>query len=549
MIPFVEGLASLSLLSCDEKSAQQARRIGCSPLTALLLLQRGVTLETDLAEARALFRPSLDGALSGLDLGSGLADAARELDSLSPETRLVVYGDYDVDGVASTALAVEYGLLKGARVRYYIPHRHREGYGFHREAAQTIVRDGCDFLIVLDCGSRAVEAVSLVREASIPIVVFDHHLDEGERARPSGLVNPHIDGDGAGRTLCATAVFWAALAKMGVNPAWLRDRLDLVALATLADCVPLGPLNRALVKAGMDQIGRGRRPGLQALLEKLAIGRRDLSVNSLVMRVIPCLNAAGRLDVADRAVKVLLGGDDGDAEELVTLNRRRQLLSGQVHDEASSSSVDDALVLSSEEWPVGVLSGVASRLCRERECPVVLAAPVGDLMRGTLRLPGGGNAVEVLSSLADSLETWGGHRLAAGFAVRKRQWPEVQEALAGILRDVPCQGEPLEAFRADPGDFSLSLWREIESLGPFGVGNEAPLFFCPWMGAERIIPLGKDGRHVKVERSGHSLLAFGGAGSFESLQIRPAGLLYSVRENVWQGRRRLQFLIERIVLP
>ncbi|QTX31561.1 single-stranded DNA exonuclease RecJ [Aminithiophilus ramosus] len=546
MISLLERTSSLSLLRADVATEELARRLNCSPLTALLLQQRGVGGDQD-GSARALLHPSLGAALAALHLGEGLDGARSALADLKRGSRLVVYGDYDVDGVASTVLAVEFGLLREARVRYYIPHRHSEGYGFHPEAARRILDEGCDFLIVLDCGSRDVEAVSLVSGAGVPVVVFDHHLDEGGRARPRALVNPQIDGDGEARRLCAAAVFWSALERLGVERGWLDERLDLVALASLADCVPLGALNRALVREGLERIRGGRRPGLAALLSSLGLDRRSLSVDDLVMRVIPCLNAAGRLDVADRAVAVLLG-EGRDAESLVTLNRRRQLLSGQVHQEASSSMAEASrLVLSSEAWPVGVLSGVASRLCRERDCPVVLAAPVGDLMRGTLRLPDGGNAVEILSGLSDSLETWGGHRFAAGFSVRRGLWPEVQENLEVLLRDVEREPERIEALLVEPSEFRFDLLREIDALGPFGVGNPSPLFFCPWSGTERIAPLGRDGRHVKVERAGLSLLAFDGARLFGELTAPPEGLLYGVRENVWQGRRRLQFLVERVV--
>ncbi len=543
VIPF----SSVRISRPDEATLRLADRLGCHPLTAFSLRQRGIGGGQISEEARAWLCPSLNGALEDLDMGQGVEEAWVVLSSLGRKSRLVVYGDYDADGVASTSLAVEFGLLRGARVRYYIPHRHSEGYGFHPDAARKILREGCDVLVVLDCGSRDVEAVALAEASGVPVVIFDHHLDEGERSSPSALVNPQIDGDEESRRLCATSVFWCFLAKAGLSESWLRERLDLVALATLADCVPLGVLNRTLAREGMERIRRGGRHGLDSLLSRLSIDRRNITADNLVMRVIPCLNAAGRLDVAEKAVKVLLGGNQEDAEELVTLNRRRQLLSSQVHDEASSSMADDAFVLSSDEWPVGVLSGVASRLCRERERPVVLAAPVGEMMRGTLRLPGGGNAVKVLSGLAGSLETWGGHRFAAGFAVRKGRWPEVQEALEEILRDVGPETEMLEALESEPSAFRFDLWRELESLGPFGVGNPPPLFFCPWSGEEQVLPLGKDGRHVKIARLGHSLLAFDGAKVFRDLEHRPAGLLYGVQENYWQGRRRLQFLIERVV--
>lgn len=544
-------LSRFELLFPDGLTDEIAGALGCSRATALALQSKGFGEPDNLAEARALLRPGLGSSLSGISHGEQGLKALQILRSLPEEARVVVYGDYDVDGVSSTALAVEWCLLQSFRVRYYIPHRHREGYGLHENVARLIAGQGCDLVIVVDCGTRDVASVKALREAGIPVLVFDHHLGEGMVAPADALVNPHLGGDEEGRTLCATSVFWTWAWTTGAAPRqWLEERLDVVALATVADCVPLGELNRAIVQAGLERMQRRPRAGLAVLMERLGVSRHSLTETDLAMKVIPCLNAAGRIDVADRAVEVLLGDQDltGRADHLVRLNRKRQQLSSQIFGEASSRfDSEGGYVLSSVEWPVGVLSGVASRLCRDREMPVVLAGPVGSRMRGTLRLPGGGNAVEILDRISDSLEAWGGHRFAAGFSVREGHWPHVQEHLDDLLAAVPPCDEKETALVLEPAAFDLAVWREFRRLGPFGVGNPKPLFYCDVRGDERIQPLGRQGRHLRLERGGESLLAFDGAKTLPDLLPGARGLVFSPRLDSWQGRVRLQFLLERVV--
>lgn len=536
----------------DGETDEIAGALGCGSATALAIQARGISGENDLTEARALLRPGLGSSLAEIDPGKPGRKALEILRGLPEGSRVVVYGDYDVDGISSTTLAVEWCLLQSFRVRYYIPHRHKEGYGLHENVVRLIAGQGCDLVIVVDCGTRDVDSVRALREAGIPVVVFDHHLGDGRIAEPDALVNPHLQADDEGRTLCATSVFWAWAWVLEAAPRqWLNDRLDVVALATVADCVPLRDLNRSLVREGLERLRRSPRAGLSVLMDRLGVSRNSLTETDLAMRVIPCLNAAGRIEVADRAVEVLMGEKDLEArvEALIKLNRRRQQLSSQIFGEASSRlESEGGYVLSSTDWPVGVLSGVASRLCRDRERPVVLAGPVGDRMRGTLRLPGGGNAVEILDRVSDSLEAWGGHKLAAGFSVRQGCWEDVQAHLDDLLARVPLCEEQEAALVLEPSAFDIGTWREFRQLGPFGMGNPKPLFYCDLNGSETLRPLGRQGRHLRLDRGRESFLAFDGAKTLPDLLLHGRGLIFSPRLDTWQGRVRLQFLLERVVV-
>lgn len=534
----------------EEDASTLALTLGCSRIFASVLQMRGLGCSE---KARAKHRPGLRLALEELFLGNedpggeGLRAALRE------GVRVVVYGDYDVDGVAATSLAVELCLSYGAEVRYYIPHRRLQGYGIHEEMIGRILQMGCDLLLVVDCGTRDRKILEGVVAAGVPVWVFDHHLPEGPTVRDVGavLINPHAsNGDEEGVRLCATGVLWAWLFRNALAPEeWLRERLDLVALATVADCVSLGPLNRALVFEGLERIRQGRRVGLRLLAERLGLVFQRIGEEDLAMKLIPCLNAAGRLDLADVSVRVLLGEKDTLqwVERLVELNRKRQYLSGRLVDEISTAiSAEERHVLRGNEWPVGILSSVASRLCSQFRRPIALAAPAGEVLRGTLRVPGGVDAVAILRDVEEHLLEWGGHRQAAGFSVAPERWNVVEERLEYSLSEVKIQKDLLEVLAFPPQEIDMASWREVETLGPFGMGNPRPLLYTENKGVSSIRPLGGNGRHVTVEVGGVPLLGFNAAKLLAGCP-NPRGWVYAPRIDHWRGQARLQFVLERIV--
>jgi len=330
------------------------------------------------------------------------------------------------------------------------------------------------------------------------------------------------------------------------------ENLGLVALATVADCVPLGPLNRALVSEGLARIREGREPGLNALSSRLGLDLPGLDSESLSMKLIPCLNAAGRLELADLAVKVLSLEPpvDKSVDELVALNRKRQGLTAKIMEEASVLFQGKrCCVAGKDDWPVGVLSGVASRICSEIGRPVALAAPVGSgMVRGTLRVPKGGDAVSVLKGLSSSLHEWGGHRQAAGFSVNREQWPLVRDTLEVVLSGLEIPEEDtVDVLDLHPADLTLGSLEEIEKLGPFGMGNPTPLFYVDHKGTDRISVLGKTAQHVKIAAGDASIVAFRSpdllkdSGSIE-------GWVYRARKNFWRGRPRVELFLEKPVL-
>lgn len=543
---------SLNIFTQSDISAEIAARFHCSPFQASLLEMRGVSADVMPREVENWLSPHLPLLLEKLELGADNSRAAELVRGLSPQSSVVVYGDYDVDGISSTAIAMELALSKGAQVRYFIPHRFNQGYGFHSDIAKVIAKRKCDLVIVVDCGSQDAVAVETLKKTGIPVVVFDHHLVEGTPAKPDTLINPQLSGDTSAKKLCATGVIWCWCWQNELLPREvLLKLLDVVALATIADCVSLASsLNRALVREGLKSIRCRPRPGLGILMEKLGITPSVIDTEDLAMKIIPCLNAAGRLYLADLAVDILFPGNELETSvgRLIALNRKRRELSTRILEQIEeAASGDYKYVLTNAEWSVGVLSSVASRICSDRNAPVALVAPVGDIMRGTLRMPPGGDAVGTLKQLAPMLNTWGGHRLAAGFSVKHERWEELRGAMEAKLSAVKVVGEKEDLLYWKPCDLDKAMWNEAVALGPFGMENPAPMLYAPYNGQMKLSPLGKTGRHLKVETGSASLLAFGAAELFEDC-APIEGWVYKPRLDTWRNVTSLQFVLEKVVM-
>jgi len=543
-------VSRLELREVDDDARILAERVSCSPLTALLLRMRGFSGD-DPREARAQLDPGLDDSMAGIDLGPFSAPAADLWKSLRGIERVVVYGDYDADGACATALAMELALASFRQVRYFIPQRHREGYGVHEKVVRTIAQNGCDLLITVDCGTRDNDALGVAREAGIPVIVFDHHLPGETLPEGAFVVNPHAGGSGEAQTLCATGVLWAWARREGIAPPeWVDPRMELVAIATLADHVPLGMLNRAIYSRGIGTLRRSERRGLRALIAGTGHRLEEVDEELLTMKVIPCLNAAGRLGVADIAVETLLGGPDleGKARELVDLNRKRQSLAAEILEEIHPKMEEGApVVMGDYAWPVGVLSGVASRICSEAGVSAALASLSGDHVRGTLRVPQGVDALKVLEPLAPRLLSWGGHRSAAGFSVSLSEWSGVRDLIEENLLSSPPSPAAVQAIFYPPGMLTPDEVRSMNSLGPFGAGNPPPLFYAPSRGTVEIMPLGRDGKHVRVRAAGGEFLAFGGAARSDLIRSS-LGWTFRPRMNNWKGQDRVDFIMDSITV-
>ena len=553
MIPTCSA-SDLKIYRSSDYTKQLARELSCPPLAAGVLEMLKGTQDID--SLREWIHPDFTQQIESLDLGTASKEAKALWESKSSFGNVLVYGDYDTDGISSTVLAMEIFRNKAAQVRYFIPRRDIHGYGLNAEILAKIPGWGCNTLIVVDCATNDSEMLEELRRQGINIFVFDHHSLSAPITIPT-IVNPCINMEaGDHQKICATAVLWCWAWKENIVPKrFLQYEVDLPAIATIADCMPLHNLNRSLVRYGMNQMRNNPRRGLAALFEQLSINKSQLTEEHLSMRVIPCLNAPGRIATADPGVRALLGNGRNEAihscvGELMRINKKRQVLTENIAHEIDNGILSGSItskVLYHEDWPIGVLSGVASRICAQYNRPIVLAAPVGvQVVRGTLRVPEGGDAVGILREVADKLDAWGGHKYAAGFSVLNENWPEVNQALERMLSGLVIKAENVTpVINISPSDISIDDWKAVSSLGPFGNDNPSPKFYTD-SNSGGINPLGKEGKHSYILVNDKRLLAFNTAPReiAELMGKGVQGWIYHPRLDYWRNVEQLQFILD-----
>ncbi|MBR0076397.1 MAG: DHH family phosphoesterase [Synergistaceae bacterium] len=550
-------LSDLKIFRPDESTKDLADKLSCPELAAgVLEMIRG---DEDINSLREWIKPDFAIQMENLDLGEGGKAAKALWESKSSFGNVVVYGDYDTDGISSTVLAMEIFRKKAAQVRYFIPRRDTHGYGLNAGMLEKIAAMGCNTLIVVDCGTNDSEMLEKLREVGIDVFVFDHHSVSTPITIPT-IVNPCINTElGEHQKICATAVLWCWAWKENiVSRDFLKYEIDLAAIATVADCMPLHNLNRSLVRYGLKLMRINPRRGLSALFDCLGINKSQLNEEQLSMRIIPCLNAPGRIATADTGVRALLGAGNNEAvytcvNDLMRINKKRQTLTENIAhdiDEGLAAGKITNKVLYNVSWPIGVLSGVASRICAQYSIPIALAAPVGNrVIRGTLRVPDGGNAVEVLREISEKvgLDAWGGHKYAAGFSVLLENWAAVRKELERILSEIEIKPENLTSvIDISPSDITISDWRAVSALGPFGNDNPAPKFYIEKiLDGSEINPLGKDGRHCYVKINKAKLLAFNTSVHDMAEKINEIqGFIYHPRLDYWRNEEQLQFILD-----
>jgi single-stranded-DNA-specific exonuclease len=470
-----------------------ASALGVPRVLASLLVQRGLTAPD---QARRFLRPSLDELADPLSL-AGMADAAAIVaDAVRRGRPILVHGDYDVDGQCGTALLTRVLRLAGARVTPFLPHRIRDGYDLGPAGLAAATECGAGLIVTCDCGITAVESVERARAMGLEVVITDHHLP-GPRLPPAAaIVDPQQEGDRSGLTqLCGTGIVFKlvqALVPLLGLPANLPFHfLDLVALATVADIVPLVGENRVLVRHGLKLMPTSRWPGLRALIREAGLEGRDIRAGQVGYVLAPRLNAAGRVGDASDGLQLLLADDEATAtrlaRQLERLNAERQALDQRMLDEAIAQVEQEAdperdagLVLASEEWHPGVVGIVASRVVERYGRPAFLIALDGEIGKGSGRSISRFDLHAALRRCSDLLERFGGHHMAAGLTLRRELLPAFRERFAAVARETldpealgPEQRVDLVLSLAE---VSGALERLVRHLEPCGMGNPSPVF-------------------------------------------------------------------------
>jgi single-stranded-DNA-specific exonuclease len=532
----------LSIAPCSpEDAAALVDSLGISRVTAEVLVRRGLA---DPAEAQAFLE--LEGPLHDpLALGAMVEACEAIEDAIRERRRIVVHGDYDVDGVCATALAVETLRELGADVGWHLPSRFVEGYGVAVETVDLLADQGAGLILCVDCGLSANEAIAHARGRDVAVVVCDHHRP-GPLLPDAPLVcarGPYEDSYpfselcGAGVVFKLAQALWARKLGSSEPPVELLRGLDLVALATIADVVELRDENRALVRAGLRRMSRGERPGLAALMDVAGVDRARLRSSDLGFRLGPRINAAGRLGHPREALDLMLARDRAEADPLARRleerNRERQSIEAEITRaavltiESRPPERRDALgyVVAGEGWHAGVIGIVASRLVERYGRPVVVIAIDGD--RGT----GSGRSVPAfdlhggLAACGHLLDRFGGHRAAAGLTIGRERIDEFAAAFEQHA-DETLAGSDLERrvhvdAIAGVGELSLALAQELARLEPHGIGNPAPRILVPAARLDGVEAMG-DGKHLRMlvssEGARCGAVAFGKGESLEALR-------------------------------
>jgi single-stranded-DNA-specific exonuclease len=470
--------------------------------------------------------------------------------------RITVHGDFDVDGVCATAILV--GALRGvgAECDWLIPDRIGDGYGLTAANVERLAQRGTSLLLTVDCGVTAVEEVALARSLGMEVVVTDHH-QPGPELPECPLLHPALDGYPF-ESLCGTAVAWKLACALregsGVSDAPDTADLDLVALATVADVVPLVGENRALVRRGLDEVRRAQRPGMRALLEAARCEPTELDEGDLGFKLAPRINAAGRLYRADAGVELFLTEDEARATEIAAeLNRangERRATEREVDAAAEAARRElpeqlreaPAVVVAGEGWHPGVVGIVASRLAERHHRPGIVISLDGDGSgRGSGRSIPGFDLLAALETCSEHLDGFGGHRAAAGLQLRAENVEAFREAFAAHASAVLgpedlVQTERVDAISGGAG-LGLDLAEELQQLAPFGMGNPGVRLLVPSATVRDVRPIG-EGKHARfsLHSGGHRALgvAFGRAGLGVG-EEDPVDATVRLEVNRWNG--------------
>ncbi len=522
-----------------------------------LLFARGIHTEE---ESRRYLNPSLDD-LHDPFLLPGMTETVALLRKAIDEGKtILVYGDYDADGVCAASILMETLHEEGASLAYRIPSRHTEGYGLNADAVREIA-EKAQVLITVDCGVSNLEEVALAKSLGLTVIVTDHHQPPEILPQADVVMDPLL-GEYPCPYLCGAGVALKICQALQGMPG-VEKRLDLAALATVADIVPLQEENRVIVREGLHRIMNTSRPGLKALLEKAGL-QAAVTADDLAFRLGPRLNAAGRLGDAKLGVHLLLTPDPAKASNIAAMleeaNRTRQRFEREMTAQAITQldlptlAASHVILVSGEDWNPGLIGLTAGRLCERFHLPAIALSTHGDTAVGSCRSIPGISIYKALQACEDLLVRYGGHEQAAGLTVKTENIPLLRERLESVIASAAPEETFLPAM-----DYDLIVpfrtWTPdsmawLSRLEPTGCGNPPPLFLLQGTEVQSIRRVGKDGTHLKLTVLDEDLaiveaIAFG-AGDAADESPRKLDLLYCPVINGFRGRTAVEARVEAL---
>ena len=538
------------------------------PLVLGILAARGCASPD---EIRTFLTPSLSDMLDPFLLRGMDMAVARLMEARRAGDKICVYGDYDVDGITGTALLVSFLRTTGFICSYFIPNRFDDGYGLNSASIESIITQGATLIVSVDCGITAVDEAALCRRRGVDLIIVDHHAPKAVMPDACAVLNPLQPGcgypfkslAGVGVAFNLLVALRSALREAGAFEVCampdLRKWLDLVALGTIADVVPLISQNRIYAYHGLKQISNPLKPGIQALKRVAGIKEGAVTCGQVGFRLAPRLNAAGRMESAVPGVDLLMSDSLDEsmliAAELDTANAERQAVERRIFEEAvslveSSGDYPDrrSIVLASDEWHQGVIGIVASRMVERYHRPTILIALTADgLGKGSGRSIPGFHLLDALEACSRHLGRFGGHRYAAGIGLTAVDVPAFAEGFEEVAARLLTESDLVPRLTIDaevvPGDVTNELAQELKRLEPFGMGNPEPLLMLRGMTVVERRVVGEGHLRLRLSRDGCSFVAI----AFNLADRETSGLIdiaFFPEMNEWNGSSSLQLRVK-----
>ena len=556
----------------EETKAAEAlgAKMGINPILAQILIRRGITTEP---AAKRFFRPQLGDLINPFLMKDMDVAVDRLNDAMGRKERIMIYGDYDVDGCSAVALVYKFLQQFYSNVDYYIPDRYEEGYGVSRKGIDHAVETGVKLIIILDCGIKAIDEIAYAKSVGIDFIICDHHVPDEVLPPAVAILNPKREDDTYPfKHLCGCGVgfkFMQAFAKNnGIPFSQLIPLLDFVAVSIAADIVPVIDENRILAFHGLKQLNQNPSVGLKAIIDICGLNGRDISMSDIVFKIGPRINASGRVENGMQTVDLLIERDHAEAlrkaKHINEYNEQRKDIDKQMTEEANqiverieSQKRHSSIVLYDENWKKGVVGIVASRLTEIYFRPTVVLTRMGDLATGSARSVIGFDVYAAIKSCRDLLVNFGGHTYAAGLTLKWDDVPKFRDRFQRYVEE-HIQPEQTEAIlqidaKIDFKDITRKLHNDLKRFGPFGQDNPKPLFCTTDVydfGTSNVV--GRDQEHIKLElvdsRSNNVMngIAFGQSASARYIKSkRSFDIAYTIEDNIFK-HNDVQLQIEDI---
>lgn len=545
--------------------------LNISPILSKLLIQRGIhTFE----EARRFFRPDFANLHDPFLMADMEKAVTRLTEAIQENEKILIYGDYDVDGTTSVSLVYKFLKKFYSNVDFYIPDRYLEGYGISIQGIDYALKNDVKLIIALDCGIKAIEKVKYANEHHVDFIICDHHTPDAELPEAIAVLDPkrgdcnypykHLSGCGVGFKLLQ-----AFAQRNNIPFSELIPLLDLLALSIASDIVPITGENRILAYYGLKQLNTNPSIGVKSILEVCGLAEKEITISDIVFKVGPRINASGRMKLASEAVELMVSNDTNFAklksDTINEYNNDRKDLDKNITDEAIRLIASDnnyikrkSIVVYKPDWHKGVIGIVASRLSEEFYKPSIVLTSSNGLASGSARSVPGFDIYSAIDACRDLLENFGGHRYAAGLSMREENVPVFTERFeqyvsANITEEQTSPQIDIDAL-IDFKDITPKFFNVLKQFGPFGPGNMKPVFATKKVmdyGSSRLV--GKEQEHLRLELVDSSSenvmngIAFGMYEFNDHLKsMKPLDICYTLEENTFNGNTTIQLMIKDI---